>query len=62
MGMLGFPGFIGAMDDGTHVHVIAPSVNETTFIYGKRFNTINATLHNAKQLFKINLNTKVSVS
>ncbi len=30
--IVGFPGVIGAVD-GTHVHIIAPTVNEETYNY-----------------------------
>ncbi len=32
MRIVGFPGVIGAVD-GTHVHIIAPTVNEETYNY-----------------------------
>jgi len=35
-----FPGFVGAID-GTHFHIIAPTVNGETYISRKGFHSIN---------------------
>ena len=36
----GFPGVVGAID-GTHIRIVAPSVNEHLFINRKRYHSIN---------------------
>lgn len=36
----GFPGDVGAIDD-THVHIIAPTVNEEAYVNNKGFHSIN---------------------
>uniref|UniRef100_A0A671USV5 Nuclease HARBI1 n=1 Tax=Sparus aurata TaxID=8175 RepID=A0A671USV5_SPAAU len=40
MQVAGFPGVVGAID-GTHVRIIAPSVDESVFVNRKRYHSIN---------------------
>ncbi len=40
MQIAGFPGVVGAID-GTHIKIIAPSVNENVYVNRKRYHSIN---------------------
>ncbi len=40
MRIAGFPGVVGAID-GTHVHIISPTVNEEAYVNRKGFHSIN---------------------
>lgn len=40
MQIAGFPGVVGAID-GTHIKIIAPSINENIYVNRKRYHSVN---------------------
>ena len=40
MNIAGFPGVVGVID-GTHVRIVAPSLNEDVYVNRKRYHSIN---------------------